>query len=103
MRGLERHPYGAPYFWWLSFVDDERDEHLGCCVVKAGTNYGAVRRAHRLGINPSGQVLMLPIDGRDLAKMEADRLYSRDELKMLGYRSIREIEDETPAGEPTSD
>lgn len=46
-------------WWWLSFVDPELPEgsrFLGVAIVQAGDFAAAVARAHRLGINPGGEV-----------------------------------------------
>jgi hypothetical protein len=47
--------------WWLSFAKPE--ESLGVCVVEADTFMGAVIKTHRMGINPGGEVMGVPVEG----------------------------------------
>lgn len=60
-------------FYWLSFADGalpKGRQFLGACIVRAASNLDAVRVAHRLGINPGGEVQIRgPLDLSD--KMEA--------------------------------
>ncbi len=45
--------------WWLSFCDADRpvgSQFLGACMVRAEGIVLACAEAHRLGINPGGEV-----------------------------------------------
>jgi hypothetical protein len=51
--------------FWLSFADKTRPkgtQFLGACVVAGETMAAAVGEAHRLGINPGGEVLGVSIE-----------------------------------------
>jgi len=89
--------------WWLSFVDDsdpskERAPHLGCCLVEAKGMLEAVKEAHRLEINPGGQVRGIEMPDSEEARAEVEslgmnRLISPKELHERGYLSEREKEE----------
>ena len=72
-------------YWWLSFRDPDKNLHLGCCNVEAEDQISAARKAYELGINPGGEVLIIPLEAPEL---ELDRLYSRQELLDLQYGFI---------------
>ena len=70
---------------WLSFADAQgTGKNLGVCVVEADSFIGAVEKAHRLKINPGGEVQGATVDEME-GDMELDRLYSRDEMIDMGY------------------
>lgn len=63
--------------WWLSFAESGR--FLGVVVTRAPSLVWAIRRAHRLGVNPGGQVLggqvpddLVPASVRDRLLCEAE-------------------------------
>lgn len=50
-------------WWYLSFVDDSRpkgDQFVGGIFVKAYGFGTAVRKTHKLGINPGGEIQGVP-------------------------------------------
>lgn len=50
---------GPAAFYWLSFASEEGN--LGCALVEASSMEEAVTEAHRLGINPGGEVMGVEI------------------------------------------
>lgn len=69
--------------FWLSFSGD--GINLGCCIVDASDKTLAVIKAHNLGINPGGEVMIIEMPDTDKAREEVrffgkDRLISREEL-----------------------
>lgn len=42
-------------WWWLSFADETG--FLGAAIVRGVDAHDAVRRSHRLGLNPGGEVM----------------------------------------------
>lgn len=72
--------------WYLSFAGGEG--HRGACIVVAPSDMLAHTKVNLLGINPGGEVLFLELpDPRpdDMAWMELNRLYRRDELLARGF------------------
>lgn len=81
-----------PAWWYLSFVDPELapplEEQvpggrswLGACVVKASNDVMAVREAHRLGINPGGEVAMWgPFTDEQVREGMRNRLLDREDI-----------------------
>jgi len=82
--------------WWLSFVDPDKapplelqepggPSFLGVAIVQAPTYLEAIRRAHRLGINPGGEVAAYgPIGVEEIAEVWCHRLLTADEAKTAG-------------------
>ena len=70
--------------WWLSFADPYRprgSQFLGACIVDAESPRGAVARSRELGINPGGEVLIVPApDGIVVEARWKDRLLSREDI-----------------------
>ena len=64
-------------WWYLSFADDG---FRGACVVKATDFITAVSEAHRLKINPGGQVIGLPMLARKAKKLKVNCLLTREDL-----------------------
>jgi hypothetical protein len=84
-----------PGWWYLSFVSDD-DVFLGVAIVQGQGLITAVRRAHRLKINPGGQLMGLEIPDISLVPEEArERLLSKADLeRLLGpVRRLGDIED----------
>ena len=98
---------------WLSFTDPDRPEgerHLGSCIVEIDDDdldtarsevaaniphakpgsvliWAATRKAHEMGCNPGGEVLMSDItetDDPNLLALKHNRLYARRELEKAG-------------------
>ncbi len=68
--------------WWLSFAGET--EFLGACVVRAESSKAAHQLATRLGLNPGGSVMILPLpEGEDLDVPE-DVLMSAEFIKSRG-------------------
>ena len=78
-------------YGWLSFRDPEKNLNLGCCIVSDVQNFTeAIQKAHKLGINPGGEVMGTPMTEEMFKEegLEADRLYTRSEMIELGYEKI---------------
>lgn len=66
--------------WWLSFAND--GGFLGGALVRGDTFPHAIAEAHRLGINPGGEVQGVELPGDDEPPdHEMNRLYSKAELE----------------------
>lgn len=81
--------------WWLSFVDEGK--HLGCTIVEAEGMVKACKAAHRLGVNPGGEVMGIEMPDTVTARAEVEalgmnRLIPAKELKEKGYITERERE-----------
>jgi hypothetical protein len=82
-------------WWWLSFADSDLptgEQFLGAAVVRARGLGHAALVAHRLGINPGGEVLgaTLP-DGFAPPPEQQNRLMAREEAE-----AFEPIRDPTP-------
>lgn len=79
--------------WWLSFAD--KNGSLGVCLVEARGFMRAVSIAHALGINPGGEVQGVEVPPTEQEwRLPRNRLLSPPDLRELGYRTVREHEDE---------
>lgn len=58
--------------WWCSFAD--ADGFRGVAVVAAPGAVHAIRRTHELGINPGGEVAVVPVLARGVPESHRDRL-----------------------------
>lgn len=76
-----RSPVPDTVLWWCSFAGTDR--HLGVAVVAAPGVVHAVRRTHELGINPGGEVGVVPIPARGIPEAYRDRLLTRAEAREL--------------------
>jgi hypothetical protein len=69
--------------YWLSFAGESG--WLGGCMVEADGPISAAREAHRLGINPGGEVAMMgPVSAERIDMSLANRLLTREDLEALG-------------------
>ncbi len=68
-------------WWWLSFADG--DGFLGAALVAARDFVDAVDVAHRLGINPGGEVL-----GSEMPSMPVDAEWTNRLLSLADVRAI---------------
>lgn len=70
-------------FFWLSFADGDRpkgSQFLGVALVSAPGFIEAVRLTHHLGINPGGEVQIMPIPPHHAVPVEyQNRLLTREE------------------------
>lgn len=55
--------------WWLSFAND--DGCRGVCMIEGASFIDAVTVSHRLGCNPGGQVVGVPIPAEGARKVAA--------------------------------
>jgi hypothetical protein len=72
--------------WWLSFCDTDRPpgtQFLGVAIVAAPTLAAAIVRAHKLGVNPGGQVGSVELPAGAVAEQWRDRLLTRDEAESI--------------------
>jgi hypothetical protein len=78
---------GVTEWWFLYFTDPDQPKgkrFLGACIVEGKGMISAVQRAHRLGINPGGQVLAYDTPAHEPSFR--DRLITDDaEMATLGY------------------
>ncbi len=69
--------------WYLSFADERG--FLGAAIVQAQGITTATMRAHRLGINPGGQVAAYEVPSEvEIQPGMMDRLLNREEAESLG-------------------
>ncbi len=68
--------------FWLSFCDDKS---LGAAIVEGADLLEAIKTAHRLGINPGGQVLsvQIPPEQEEGARRYRNRLMQRPEIERI--------------------
>lgn len=73
--------------WWLSFCDTDKPagtQFLGVAIVQAATESAAVTRAHKIGVNPGGQVTIAgPLPAGAIAAEWCDRLLTADEADAI--------------------
>lgn len=88
-------------YYWLSFCDADRDEgeqFLGGCLIDAEDVDDAIKKAHRRGCNPGGEVACLQVSveyEKNLAKFKVNHLYSKRELvDMKEFRTLQEAIDD---------
>lgn len=75
-------------WFFLSFRNPDTNINLGCCNIsidKKETSIDAVVKAHQLGINPGGEVLIFPVESPEL---EPNRLYTRQEMVDQDYKKL---------------
>lgn len=71
-------------WWWLSFVDNEResgDRFLGASIVRANGAITATQMAYDKGCNPGGEVLVVQLPELDGMLVWANRLLTRSQCK----------------------
>lgn len=68
--------------WYLSFVDE--GGFKGACVVAGVDLSDALRTAWKLGINPGGAVMAIPVPEDKENLLPLNRLMSRKELECYG-------------------
>jgi hypothetical protein len=82
---------------WLSFSAD--DGFRGACVVEGFDTRSAIEEAHRLGINPGGEVMALPVPPGCESRLPLNTLMSRDEIERLDgappVSTLRASDDDT--------
>ncbi len=84
---------GTREWWYLSFAGPKG--FLGACIVKAFGPMDAVGTAHKLGINPGGEVLMMKVEAQDWVRPEmTDRLLSVADMETLDMEPRRYKGDE---------
>lgn len=90
--------------WWLSFADDNGGGCLGVCIVQSEPLPDpddefiiAVRRSHKLKINPGGecQGTRIPEDMHPDYAGHLNKLFSKEEAAVLfGAKTQREFDEE---------
>lgn len=79
--------------WWLSFCDTDKptgQEFLGVIVVEELGPMHAVNKTHELGINPGGQVMVVPVAADSIKPEHLNRLMLLPELQEMGYVEMQE-------------
>ena len=78
--------------FYLSFADETK--FLGAAVVDADNFLSAMTKINIVGINPGGEVLCFEMPKEcDEQSMERNRLYSKEELRARGMKSLKEYDD----------
>lgn len=79
-------------YYFLSFRDPDINRNLGVCIVQAPTLRAAIVKAYKKDINPGGEVASFELTESEFIEegLELDRLYSREEMKEMGYKSLSE-------------
>lgn len=65
-------------WYYLSFAS--KTEFLGACVVEAATPEDALTVTHERGINPGGEVMILPTPGNETPPFPKYKLLSKAQL-----------------------
>lgn len=70
----------------ISFADESSGRNLGCCIVESEP-MASIFVAKDKGINPGGQAKMYKLTEEEYKDqgLELDRLYTRKEMKELGF------------------
>lgn len=90
-------------WWYLSFADEK---FKGACIVEATDLIDAVKEAHRLRVNPGGEVLGHPIPENAIYDSKyRNRLLSKTDLQeMLPHEEVMtEREREERSNVPSSE
>jgi hypothetical protein len=85
--------------WYLSFASDDHG-FLGATVVEADDAEAAVGRATRIGLNPGGEVAIVPVpqEAEPEARKLLNRLASEAELRgEHGGKKVKEMSEEERA------
>ena len=83
-------------YMWLSFASEDTGKNLGVCIVEAENFTEGIQKAHQKDINPGGQVAGFKMNEEQFQgeELELDRLYSREEMKAMEFRTLGEAEEE---------
>lgn len=91
-----------PSLWWLSFIDPTRPQGerlLGVVVVHDIGPMLAVNKAYDLGVNPGGEVVIMPLPPEfDVPPEYRHRLLDRTAAERL--RELQSIDRRTPPPRP---
>jgi hypothetical protein len=77
-------------WYFISFRDPVKNRNLGCCNILVDDRKGSksvLEMATELGVNPGGEAAIFQIDEPEL---DANRLYSREEMIALNYKKINQ-------------
>ena len=78
--------------WWLSFADadlPEGSQFLGVAIVKARGIASAAQTAHRLGINPGGEVMGMQVpQGKQIPSEYCNHLLTRTEAESVPFEIV---------------
>lgn len=74
-------------YMFLSFRNPVKNLNLGVAIVQAKSLLEAIPLSHKKKVNPGGEVLGSPMTAEMFKEegLEKDRLYSKAEMKKLGY------------------
>ena len=82
-------------WWWLSFADGRKpkgSQFLGAAIVSGNNFLEAVRKSHKLGCNPGGQVQGLPIlNNLSIPEHWLNRLLTRSECEQFNKEMLPKI------------
>lgn len=78
--------------WFISFAGEGRGGNLGVVCTRALTDKAALDWANYLGLNPGGQAAVFPISENEAEDIGLDRLVSPEELRIMGYRSLSQMD-----------
>ncbi len=80
-----------PVWWYLSFVDDDRDVFLGSAVVKGVDVAEAMANSWQVGVNPGCEVAVVELLDAVPDEVEPNRYYSLAEMIDLGHVELADL------------
>ena len=83
--------------YFISFAGDAGN--LGCCIVDASDQAGAIAESIRMKIHPGGEALLFempstPVAMAEIENLGRNRLISPAELSGAGYQKLSDLDDE---------
>lgn len=78
---------GKEIYLWMSFCDPKKPkgkQFLGVIITKAMGLTHAMRKTHKLGINPGGEIKAFEIPPNKIKSEHLDCLMSKDDLQREG-------------------
>jgi hypothetical protein len=83
--------------YWISFSNGT---NLGCCIVNATDPRAAHLKTIELGINPGGELMIVPFDNSPSSKLEIakwgkNKLITKQQLFNAGYISTDQMDRDT--------
>jgi len=84
-KALKDEEFNDEELWWMSFCDITRPKgkrNIGVIITKAKGMAHAIAKAHKLGINPGGEVQACQIPNELVKNKDVcDKLLSGDDLR----------------------
>lgn len=81
--------------YWISFAGVEGNR--GIVIIDAKNESAAIKKTHKLGINPGGEAMLLDCTGNpgmetEISRWGRNRLVTKAELVAEDYKSTRQLE-----------